>query len=176
MNIIDIFFAFFLIYFSYKGFRKGFMLSLIGFCSIFLSIIIALNYSHIISGILFSFFPTSEKLALGFISIVLTFFVSTFLIHKVTKAIKYILDMTLVGVIDDISGAFFGFISTAIIISFSINILQYFDITIFEQEIKNSFISYYLFDLAPNTFALFVDFFPSLEFIVEGQENNEITT
>ena len=44
--------------------------------------------------------------------------------------------MTLVGVIDDISGAFFGFISTAIIISFSINILQYFDITIFEQEIK----------------------------------------
>ena len=83
LNIIDIFFAFFLIYFSYKGFRKGFMLSLIGFCSIFLSIIIALNYSHIISGILFGFFPTSEKLALGFISIVLTFFVSTFLIHKV---------------------------------------------------------------------------------------------
>jgi hypothetical protein len=47
---------------------------------------------------------------------------------------------------------------------------------IFEQEIKNSLISYYLFDLAPNTFALFVDFFPSLEFIAEGQENNEITT
>ena len=124
MNIVDIFFAFFLIYFSYKGFRKGFMLSLIGFFSIFLSIIIALNYSHIISGILFSFFPTSEKLALGFISIILTFFISTFVIHKVTKAIKYILDMTLVGIIDDISGAFFGFITTALIISFSINILQ----------------------------------------------------
>ena len=46
----------------------------------------------------------------------------------------------------------------------------------FEKEIKNSLISYYLFDLAPNTFALFVDFFPSLEFIAEGQENNEITT
>ena len=84
--------------------------------------------------------------------------------------------MTLVGIIDDISGAFFGFITTALIISFSINILQYFDITIFEQEIKNSLISYYLFDLAPNTFVLFVDFFPSLEFIAEGQENNEITT
>ena len=48
--------------------------------------------------------------------------------------------------------------------------------SIFEQEIKSSLISYYLFDLAPNTFALFVDFFPSLEFIAEGQENNEITT
>ncbi len=84
--------------------------------------------------------------------------------------------MTLVGIIDDISGAFFGFITTALIISFSINILQYFDITIFEQEIKNSLISYYLLDLAPNTVALFVDFFPSLEFIAEGQENNKITT
>lgn len=152
------------------------MLSLIGFISIFLSIIIALNYSHFTSSILFDFFPTSEKLALGFVSIVLTFFISTFLILKVTKAIKYVLDMTLVGVIDDISGAFFGFITTAIIISFSINILQYFDITVFEQEIKKSFISYYLFDLAPNTFAFFVDFFPSLEFILEGQGNNEITT
>ena len=84
--------------------------------------------------------------------------------------------MTLIGIIDDISGAFFGFITTALFISFIINILQYFDITIFEQEIKNSFISYYLLDLAPNTLALFVDFFPSLEFIAEGHENNEITT
>ena len=82
----------------------------------------------------------------------------------------------LIGIIDDISGAFFGFITTALFISFIINILQYFDVTIFEQEIKNSFISYYLHDLAPNTLALFVDFFPSLEFIAEGNENNEITT
>ena len=152
------------------------MISLIGFFSIFLSIIISLNYSHIISGILFNLFPASEKLALGFVSIVLTFFLSTLVIHKLTKAIKYIIDMTLIGIIDDISGAFFGFITTALFISFIINILQYFDVTIFEQEIKNSFISYYLLDLAPNTLALFVDFFPSLEFIAEGHENNEITT
>ena len=73
------------------------MLSLIGFFSIFLSIIIALNYSHIISGILFSFFPTSEKLALGFISIILTFFISTFVIHKVTKAINVAIPITIPG-------------------------------------------------------------------------------
>jgi len=109
------------------------MISLIGFFSIFLSIIISLNYSHIISGILFNFFPASEKLALGFVSIVLTFFLSTLVIHKLTKAIKYIIDMTLIGIIDDISGAFFGFITTALFISFIINILQYFDVTIFEQ-------------------------------------------
>ena len=44
------------------------------------------------------------------------------------------------------------------------------------KEIKESFISFYLFDLAPNTFAYFIDFFPSLEFILENDENKKLTT
>ena len=176
MNFIDIFFGFLLIYFSYKGFRKGFMVSLIGFISIFLSIIISLNYSYILSNFLFEFFPSTEKLILGFSSVVITFFISSFFIQKITKGIKYVLDMTLIGIIDDISGAFFGFITTALFISFIINIFQYFDVNILEKEIKESFISFYLFDLAPNTFAYFIDFFPSLEFILENDENKKLTT
>ena len=89
------------------------MISLISFISIFLSIIISLNYSYILSNFLFEFFPSTEKLILGFSSVVITFFVSTFFIQKITKGIKYVLDMTLIGIIDDISGAFFGFITTA---------------------------------------------------------------
>lgn len=82
--------------------------------------------------------------------------------------------MTLIGVIDDISGAFFGLITTSLIISFMINIFQYFDVTIFEEEIKKSVISFYLLDFAPNTFAYFIDFFPSLEFIVEQKTEKTI--
>jgi len=167
--LIDIFFAFFLIYFSYRGFKKGFMISLISFLSTFLSIIISLNYSYIISNVLLNFLPNSEKLLLGFVSIVITFFISSLVINKISKGLKYILDMTLIGVIDDITGAFFGLLTTSLIISFMINIFQYFDITIFEEEIQKSIISFYLLDFAPNTFAYFIDFFPSLEFIVEGE-------
>ena len=173
--MIDIFFAFFLIYYSYKGFKKGFMISLISFVSIFLSIIISLNYSHILSNLLLSFLPNSEKLLLGFISIVITFFISSFIINKISKGLKYVLDMTLIGLVDDISGAFFGLLTTSLFISFMINILQYFDVTLFEEEIKKSIISYYLFDFAPNTFAYFIDFFPSLEFIVEGNTHDKTT-
>ena len=82
--------------------------------------------------------------------------------------------MTLIGVIDDITGAFFGLLTTSIIISFMINVFQYFDITLFEEEIKKSIISYYLLDFAPNTFAYFIDFFPSLEFIAEGKTEKTI--
>tara|TARA_B100000959_G_C14908395_1_gene594045 strand:- start:941 stop:1195 length:255 start_codon:yes stop_codon:yes gene_type:complete len=83
--------------------------------------------------------------------------------------------MTLIGLVDDISGAFFGLLTTSLFISFMINILQYFDVTLFEEEIQKSIISYYLFDFAPNTFAYFIDFFPSLEFIVEGNTHDKTT-
>ena len=55
-----------------------------------------------------------------------------------------------------------------------INIFQYFDVTIFEEEIKKSIISFYLLDFAPNTFAYFIDFFPSLESIVEQKTEKTI--
>ena len=84
--------------------------------------------------------------------------------------------MTPIGIIDDVSGAFFGFITTALIISFCINIFQYFDIAVFEKEIKSSVISFYLLDFAPNTFAYFIDFFPSLEFIVENNESKKLNS
>lgn len=172
--MIDIFFAFTLVYFSYRGFKKGFMISLISFLSIFLSIIISLNYSYLVSNILLNFLPNSEKLLLGFVSIIITFFITSFIINKISKGLKYILDMTLIGVIDDITGAFFGLLTTSLIISFMINVFQYFDITLFEEEIKKSIISYYLLDFAPNTFAYFIDFFPSLEFIAEGKTEKTI--
>tara|TARA_B100000965_G_C19150473_1_gene565751 strand:- start:8 stop:466 length:459 start_codon:yes stop_codon:yes gene_type:complete len=152
------------------------MVSLMGFISIFISIIISLNYSYILSNFLIECFPNTEKLLLGFASIIFTFFISSFFIHQISTGIKNILDMTLIGVIDDISGAFFGFITTALIISFIINIFQYFDISILEKEIKESTISFYLFDFAPNTFAYFIDFFPSLEFIIENDESNKLTS
>ena len=50
------------------------------------------------------------------------------------------------------------------------------NITILEKEIKESTISFYLFDFAPNTFAYFIDFFPSLEFIIENDKSNKLTT
>ena len=145
MNLIDIFFAFLLIYFSYKGYKKGFMTSLVSFISFFISILIALNYSTIVSYFLLILFPGSEKLVVGFISIIITFFISIILINKLTSTLKYIIDLTLVGIIDDISGALFGFTTTAFLISFSINIFQYFDINqLFFEHHKYSILDYFV--------------------------------
>ena len=64
-----------------------------------------------------------------------------------------------------------GALFTALIISFIINIFQYFDIRIMEEEIRASALSYLLMDFAPKTLSVFVDFFPSLEVIVENGDS-----
>ena len=70
----------------------------------------------------------------------------------------------------DVSGALFGFLKAALIISFVVNIFQYFDVTVMEEEIRSSVISYFLMDFAPKTLSIFIDFFPSLEVIVESSD------
>ncbi len=171
MNLIDLIFCFFLVYYTYKGYKKGLITSFVSLFSFIVSIIISLNFSNILSDSLIKFFPESNSLLIGFISIIVTVIVSYLIINWVTKSIKNLIDLTFIGFFDDVSGAIFGFIKTALIISFIINIFQYFDIRVMEEEIRGSVLSYILIDFAPRTLSVFVDFFPSLEVIVENGES-----
>ena len=42
--------------------------------------------------------------------------------------------------------------------------------SVMEEEIRSSVISYFLMDFAPKTLSIFIDFFPSLEVIVESND------
>lgn len=174
MNLIDIIFGFLLLYFSYRGYKKGFMISIFGFFSIFVSILFALNYSHFISILIIKIIPGSEELIVGFVSIIITFILATLVINKISQFLKYIIDFTLIGKVDDFAGVFFGFITSALFMSFFINIILYFDISIFEVEIKQSIICGYLLDFAPKAFSYFTEFFPSLEVIINKIEHKEV--
>ena len=145
-------------------------MSFVSLFSFFVSIIISLNFSNFLSNILIQFFPESNNLIIGFLSIFFTFILSVLIISWLTKSIKHIIDLTFIGLFDDIFGALFGFFKTALIISFVINIFQYFDITVMEEEIRSSVTSYFLMDFAPKTLSIFIDFFPSLEVIVESND------
>ena len=166
LNLIDLIFSFFLIFYTYKGYKKGLIVSFVSLFSFFVSIIISLNFSNFFSNILIQFFPDSNNLIIGFVSIFFTFISSFFIISWLTKSIKNIIDLTFIGFFDDVSGALFGFLKTALIISFVVNIFQYFDVTVMEEEIRSSVISYFLMDFAPKTLSVFIDFFQSLEVIV----------
>lgn len=168
MNLIDLIFSFFLIFYTYKGYKKGLIIGFVSLFSFIVSIILSLNFSNFFSDLLVKFFPESNNLLIGFISIIATFIISYLIINWITKSLKNLIDLTFIGFFDDISGAVFGFVKSALIISFLINIFQYFDIRIMEEEIRGSILSYLLMDFAPRALSVFVDFFPSLEVIVEN--------
>jgi len=174
LNLIDIVFGFLLLYFSYRGYKKGFMISIFSFFSIFISILIALKYSHFISILIIKILPDSEELIVGFISIIITFILATLVINKISQFLKYVIDFTLIGKVDDFAGVFFGFITSALFISFLINILLYFDVSIFELQIRQSIICSYLLDFAPEAYSYFTEFFPSLEVIISKIEQKEV--
>lgn len=174
LNLIDIIFSFLLLYFSYRGYKKGFMISIFSFFSIFVSILIALKYSHFISILIIKILPSSEELIVGFISIITTFILAVLVINKISQFFKYIIDFTLIGRVDDFAGIFFGFTTSALFISFFINILLYFDISIFEVQIRKSIICGYLLNFAPEAFSYFTEFFPSLEVIINKIEHKEV--
>ena len=85
------------------------MISIFSFCSIFISILIALKYSHFASFLILKILPDSEKLIVGFIAIIITFILSTLIINKISQFFKYVIDFTLIGSVDDVAGVIFGF-------------------------------------------------------------------
>ena len=107
------------------------MISIFSFCSIFISILIALKYSHFASFLILKVLPDSEKLIVGFIAIIITFILSTLVINKISQFFKYVINFTLIGMVDDVVGVIFGSFTSALFISFFINIIQYFDIFTF---------------------------------------------
>jgi|TARA_B100000678_G_scaffold106940_1_gene89770 uncharacterized membrane protein required for colicin V production len=150
------------------------MISIFSFCSIFISILIALKYSHFASFLILKVLPDSEKLIVGFIAIIITFILSTLVINKISQFFKYVINFTLIGMVDDVVGVIFGSFTSALFISFFINIIQYFDISLFEIQIKESIISGYLINFAPQVLSYVTEFFPSLEEIINKMEHKEL--
>ena len=150
------------------------MISIFSFCSIFISILIALKYSHFASFLILKVLPDSEKLIVGFIAIIITFILSALVINKISQFFKYVIDFTLIGRVDDVVGVIFGSFTSALFISFFINIIQYFDISLFEIQIKESIISGYLINFAPQVLSYVIEFSPSLEEIINKMEHKEL--
>ena len=101
-------------------------------------------------------------------------YVNSLIINKISQFFKYAIDFTLIGRVDDVTGVIFGFFTSALFISFFINIIQYFDISLFEIQIKESIISGYLINFAPQALSYVVEFFPSLEIIINKMEHKEL--
>ena len=138
MNLLDVIATLIILYGAFKGYKKGFFISLMGFISIYLSLIIGIKYHYILILLIEKTPINLEDNALIVVSIIVSFLFSFLIILQLSKLLKYILDLTLIGFLDDLGGAFLGSLICVFILSFLFNILDWLNIEILSDQINNS--------------------------------------
>ena len=138
MNLLDVIATLIILYGAFKGYKKGFFISLMGFISLYLSLIIGIKYHHILILLIQKTPINLEDNALIVVSIIVSFLFSFLIILQLSKLLKYILDLTLIGFLDDLGGAFLGSLICGFILSFLFNIIDWLNIKILSDQINNS--------------------------------------
>ena len=138
MNLLDVIATLIILYGAFKGYKKGFFISLMGFISLYISLIIGIKYHHILILLIQKIPINLEDNALIVVSIIVSFLFSFLIILQLSKLLKYILDLTLIGFLDDLGGAFLGSLICGFILSFLFNIIDWLNVEILSDQINNS--------------------------------------
>ena len=138
MNLLDVIATIIILYGAFKGYKKGFFISLMGFMSLYISLIIGIKYHHILILLIQKIPINLEDNALIVVSIIVSFLFSFLIILQLSKLLKYILDLTLIGFLDDLGGAFLGSLICGFILSFLFNIIDWLNVKILSDQINNS--------------------------------------
>ena len=138
MNLLDIIATLIILYGAFKGYKKGFFISLMGFISLYISLIIGIKYHHILILLIQKTPINLEDNALIVVSIIVSFLFSFLIILQLSKLLKYILDLTLIGFLDDLGRAFLGSLICGFILSFLFNIIDWLNVKILSDQINNS--------------------------------------
>ena len=109
-----------------------------GFMSLYISLIIGIKYHHILILLIQKTPINLEDNALIVVSIIVSFLFSFLIILQLSKLLKYILDLTLIGFLDDLGGAFLGSLICGFILSFLFNIIDWLNVKILSDQINNS--------------------------------------
>ena len=138
MNLLDVIATLIILYGAFKGYKKGFFISLMGFISLYISLIIGIKYHHILILLIQKTHINLEDNALIVVSIIVSFLFSFLIILQLSKLLKYILDLTLIGFLDDLGGAFLGSLICGFILSFLFNIIDWLNFKILSDKNNNS--------------------------------------
>ncbi len=109
-----------------------------GFISLYLSLIIGIKYHHILILLIQKIPINLEDNVLIVVSIIVSFLFSFLIILQLSKLLKYILDLTLIGFLDDLGGAFLGSLICGFILSFLFNVIDWLNVEIISDQINNS--------------------------------------
>lgn len=157
MNALDIILLIPLAYGAYRGFRKGFLLEIIAIFAFVLAIIGGFKLLHLGMDLLDQHFNISGEL-LPYVAFILIFILIILLVNLLGKLVKKVVDMTLLGSIDNLAGAILSVIKWAFGISIVLWLSTSFGVEIPSQYTKESWLYPYILPFAP----VVVEYFSTL--------------
>ena len=116
MNILDIVIIIPLVFGAFKGFRKGLLMELVSLLSLLLAVVSSFYFMQ--QGVvLLSPYLGDDNSLLPVFSFVIIFIVVLMGVFYLGKILKKILDVTLLGSIDDVAGAILGLLKWGLVFS-----------------------------------------------------------
>ncbi|MCC5941576.1 MAG: CvpA family protein [Balneolaceae bacterium] len=169
MNALDFFILVPVGYFAYKGFMKGFIQEFFGVAGLVIAIFATFNYMGPISGFLRPFADNVDNAVL--ISGVVIFFVTLAAVQVTAFWLERIFTYARLGIINAVSGAFFGGLKIALLISAILLLLAGFDRPN-EDSRQNSLTYSTTITIAPAAFNIIATVYPQAVNFVETIEKS----
>ncbi|MEM6359566.1 MAG: CvpA family protein [Bacteroidota bacterium] len=148
MSVFDVVIIGLLVFGAFKGYRKGFLLEAVAILSFVLAIIGGFRLLHWGMSVLDERFDINGEL-LPYLSFILIFIVIVVGVNYIGRFLKKIIDMTLLGSVDNLAGAFLAVLKWAFGISIILWLSNSFGIDIQGNWTSDSILYPYLLSLAP---------------------------
>jgi membrane protein required for colicin V production len=174
MNFLDIIILIPLLWFTYKGFVKGFVIELAMLAALLLGIYAALHFSGFTADFLTKQFEMKPQV-LNLVSFAVTFIVVIFLVYLVGKGLEKVINLVMLGFINKLAGAAFGLIKTAFILSVLIYFINQVDKTntlLSKENREESFLFNHVESIAPAIFPMLR--LDEIKELIDGEEEEEV--
>ena len=148
INLFDFILIVFFLLFIIRGYKEGFIEQISIILGIVVSFYLAIRFYPEIHILLIPYFDLSARL-LDFISFSLIFIIFNILIHLLTESLKNIFNILFLKSIDQLAGAFLGFIKGFLIIYLLVLFVNQIPYNKLRILVDNSIVAEYFLDMTP---------------------------
>jgi len=167
LKFLDIILLIPLLWGAYRGYKKGLLLEIVAIFALVLGVIGGFKLLHWGIHTLTNFIGDYHKL-IPVLAFILIFISIVILVNILGKALKKVLDYTLLGSLDNFSGALVGLIKWAFGLSIILWLVQLAGIVFPEDATAGTFLFPFMVNLAPMIIAWFALFLPFIQDLMDS--------
>lgn len=169
MNYLDIFFIVVFILGAIKGYMKGLIIEVFSFLAFFVGLFVSIELTIPVAN---RFFSSSDYFQIYTIAVfIMLFLAAVLIINLLAKALKKVLDLTFIGLFDNILGALAGVFKWAFIISVFFWVFDSIGLRLPGDQSDDSLIYPIIQNIGPATFEWLSNMLPFIQDMIDSLKN-----